>query len=506
MITPPTTHAEMPERAPTLVTSYDMLTGWFPARNLARNGADAAAIKQALETIIDEHAKARFDIFVQCVFARFETQRPDFTTAQGRVDLEENGVTRLIEAGDDLVEIMRVRCRERGMTFLAGLRMNDRHGTNTFLEQMFEAHPEWRLMGSGINYKYEGAREAFLAFIDEFLDRYDVEGIEFDYLRWGHLFEPEEAEGNASLLTDFTRRARDLLDAAAAKRGRDRLTLGVRVPQTLDECRVLGMDVGVWIDEGLIDYVCPTDFFYTDFNTRIEDFVALTEDTACRIYPTIHPVIAKGNEATLLTESGYRAAANSFYAYGAHGISTYNYQYNWAQMYGGYKFGPKEMWPKALGLMTQLRNDSMIDDGERRYLFHPLWSGAAPTGGMKNDRIVIHRDGVQAGTMQLRIAENPSNLSLAATLEFKVTGLVEADRIAVRFNENVISPEDTQRTYNADGQSKDEGRKLDPFFLYRMTVPMTYFVRGDNELAVTFVQNAGDDTVDVQEVEVVFVP
>lgn len=85
-----------------------MLMGWFPARNLARNGADAAAIKQALKTIIDEHGKARFDIFVQCVFARFETQRPDFTTAQSRVDLEENGVTRLIEAGDDTVDVQEV--------------------------------------------------------------------------------------------------------------------------------------------------------------------------------------------------------------------------------------------------------------------------------------------------------------------------------------------------------------------------------------------------------------
>lgn len=504
MTSTPAIQAETMTSSPTLLISYDMLCAWFPARNLAREGADAATIKHTLNAIIDAHADAEIDVFVQGVFARFETQRHDFTTAQGRADLEQNGVIRLIEAGDDLVEIMRDRCEERGMTFLAGIRMNDRHRANPFLEKMFEAHPEWRLMGSGINYKYDGAREAVLAFIAEFLDRYDVAGIEFDYLRWGHVFDPAEAEGHAPLLTDFTRRARALLDAAATKRGRKRLMLGVRVPQTLEECRDLGMDLGAWIKEGLVDYVSPTDFFYTDFNTRIEDYAALTQDTACRLYPTIHPVIASGNQATLLPEAGYRAAAKNFDAFGAHGISSYNYQYNWAQMYGGYKFGPKEMWPEALQFMGQLGDPAAINGKSRRYFFHPLWTGGAPTGATKNDRIVLPRGGTLPGTMRMRLAEDPTDPHLAATLEFKAVGMVEGDRLEVSINGNTVGGDKIERHFDADGQSENEGRKLRPYFGHRMQVPMAHFVHGDNTLEVRLATSAGEEPVDVQEVEVEF--
>ena len=60
-------------------------------------------------------------------------------------------------------------------------------------------------------------------------------------MRWCHMFEPGEGEQNAHLLTDFTRKARQMLDAAAQRRGRSRLPLGVRVPQTLEECGLSGL-------------------------------------------------------------------------------------------------------------------------------------------------------------------------------------------------------------------------------------------------------------------------
>jgi len=487
----------------TLVMSYDMLSAWVPARNLAREGADAAAIKDALHEIIDQHARAGVDVFVQCVFARFETQRPGFKSAQPRKDLEQNGITRLIESGEGLVQIMLERCRSRGMTFLAGLRMNDRHRTSDFVKRMHDAHPEWKMMGHGINYEYEGARLAVLAFIEECLDTWDVDGLEFDYLRFGHVFEPSKASGQADLLNDFTRRTRQLLDAAAKKRGRERLILGVRVPQTLEECRSLGYDVETWIREGLVDIVCPSDFFYTDFNARTEDFVALAKGTRCRIYPSVHPVIASGNQATLLDAAAYRGAAKNFYAYGADGVSAYNYQYNWAQMYGGYKFGPRDMWPAALQFVAQLRQEALIDAADRRYLFHPLWSGRAPTGATKNDRIVLERAGDAAlGELRFRLAEDFSDSRLAVTMRFKTTGMVEDDRIEIGVNGKTIASGAIERRFDADGQTEDEGRALEPFFHYRFVLPSNHLRFGDNMLSARLAESAGNDRIDIQEVEI----
>ena len=61
-------------------------------------------------------------------------------------------------------------------------------------------------------------------------------------------------------MTRFIRRVRQKLDAEAGKKGH-RLLLGVRVPQTLEECHALGYDVPTWIKEGLIDYVADCGVF-----------------------------------------------------------------------------------------------------------------------------------------------------------------------------------------------------------------------------------------------------
>lgn len=61
-------------------------------------------------------------------------------------------------------------------------------------------------------------------------------------------------------MTRFLERVRKKLDVAGDAKRR-RLLLGVRVPQTLKECHALGYDVPTWIEQGLIDYVSPCDFF-----------------------------------------------------------------------------------------------------------------------------------------------------------------------------------------------------------------------------------------------------
>ena len=78
-----------------------------------------------------------------------------------------------------------------------------------------------------MDYKYDGVRRIVLTFIEEFLERYDVDGLELDWMRWCHMFQRLEAERNAPILTEFVGQVRLLLDQAAAKRGRTRLALGV---------------------------------------------------------------------------------------------------------------------------------------------------------------------------------------------------------------------------------------------------------------------------------------
>jgi len=249
-----------------------------------------------------------------------------------------------IEAeGRNLIQVLLDRCQQRNVKFLAGLRMNDRHagsGQNQRfwprVQRMMDEHPEWALteFPGGLDYRYEGVRDAVLAFIAETLDRFDVDGIEFDWMRWCHVFPSSEAIASAPLLTDFTRQVRTMLDKAASDRGRfddRRLFLGARIPHTLEQCTYLGYDIEAWVKEGIVDYLAPSDFFFIDYNMPTEDFVALSETAggACKIYPSIHPGPCWENTAHNGL-ANYRAAANNFYAKGAHGISPYNYQSHWS--------------------------------------------------------------------------------------------------------------------------------------------------------------------------------
>ena len=112
----------------------------------------------------------------------------------------------------------------------------------------------------------------FLEYIEDMLGRYDVDGVEFDYMRWCQMV----AAGRRAP----ARRQADRLhaeDSGAAGTQPPR-SVGViacfsasRVPQTLAECDYLGFDVKAWIKTGLVDYVCPSRFFDTGLQLPVED-------------------------------------------------------------------------------------------------------------------------------------------------------------------------------------------------------------------------------------------
>jgi len=366
-----------------------------------------------------------------------------------------------------------------------------------------------------MDYTYEPVRQTILAFIEELLDDHDVDGIELDWMRHCHMFPVGEGAQKAHLLTDFTRKTRQMLDAAAQRRGRSRLPLGVRVPQTLEECDYLGFDLASWIKEGLVDYVVPSDFLVQDNNIKVEEFVKLTEGTDCKIYPAIHPKFCQDNDVGISTLANYRAAAQNFYAYGADGISPYNYQYHWERRVYASGGGPSRwrsfayMWPAALGYLAQLRDPQTVSQGDRHYRFYPLWPKGAPVYGVKDDRIVLDRaQPVAQGTQAFRVAEDFSNPRLRGTLQFKAVGLAENEALEIQLNGTPVPDRDIRRLFDADGQNEWQGRELAPFYLYVIDIPRgmptPLIINGDNELKVRLIPTEGqsEGTVTIDELEV----
>lgn len=483
------------------------------------NDPQAEEVKAKIEDIIDEHAKAKIDCIVQTVFAL-----PNGTVSANfksfyRDELRDvyhkgrpMGLKPLEDAGYDRLKVMIDRAHEKGMEFLGGLRMNDRHGTSSPLSGQ---HPEWQLTEypGGMDYKNDGVRQVILDFVAEFLERYDVDGLELDWMRWCHMFQSLEAEKNAPLLTDFVAKVRLLLDQAAHKRGRARLALGVRIPQTLEECRSLGFDVAAWVRSGSVDFICPTDFFHTDSNIRTEDYLKLVEGTACRVYPSIHPRIGRGNDHQCHTPESYRAAAHNYYQFGAHGISVYNYQYHWRE-----DMGSADAWPRAMGDLTGLRDPQDVARDTRHYLYHPLWcgpretvsaigralavgqQGMRPTGIAKKEDIQLDRLAKDpSASLDFRIAEDWNDANLVATLRFKVTGLADNDELEFSLNGKTVRASHIRRVFDSDGQTAREGIPLPPFHLYILDMAASKLAKfGDNRFGVRLAKNLGDASLIVR--------
>ena len=451
-----------------LIVSHDQQAIFVPALVIAEEQKlNGQQLEQLIRETVDVHADAGVDIVSLCFFARYSTGIPRCRTAQTwkptpdvfprpANDFLYNGLQKL--ADRDRMQIVLDQCHHRGIQCIANLRMNDRHRVTAYVKEIYRHHPEWRLESptgafldrkGALDFKHKGVRDHLLAFTAELLERYDVDGLELDYMRMCHMFEPTEAQQHAHLLTDMMRSIRAQLSATARRRHRGSLQLGVRVPSTLEECDALGYEVKRWVREGLVDYVTPTDFWSTDFVAKIEEFAALTKKTSCKIYPSLSPPSSFPTpDRRFLTPAQYRAAANNFYAFGADGVSAYNYFWTWAYNHGNAMAGLGNVWPTgSLDILTQLKSPAACRTGARQYLAYPLWTGKnqplwhnqSPTGITRSDKIVLTANPAESiSTTRLRAAEKPSELPVDISLEMIVTGMAAEDHLQLSLNNHAI--------------------------------------------------------------------
>jgi len=105
---------------------------------------------------------------------------------------------------------------------------------------------------SAFDYARPEVRDHYLGLIRTACSRYDLDGIDLDWLRFPFFFRFGEERRGLPLLNDFVRRAAGLVRAAARRRGRP-ITLAVRVPDTPERALEVGLDVATWLDEGWVD-------------------------------------------------------------------------------------------------------------------------------------------------------------------------------------------------------------------------------------------------------------
>jgi len=130
------------------------------------------------------------------------------------------------------------RCRHHGISPWISLRMNDVH-ENHNLKHPFHSelwrNPELFRKGHpgyyarALDYAHSEVCDHYRALIVETLQRYDIDGLELDFMREPYLFSRGEEAAGGKILTQWLKAILQLVDEAAARR-KHPVKLGVRVP------------------------------------------------------------------------------------------------------------------------------------------------------------------------------------------------------------------------------------------------------------------------------------
>lgn len=260
---------------------------------------------------------------------------------------------------------------------------------------------------------------------------------------------------------------------------------------------------------------------YCEPNASHEVFSRLTRSSDCLLYPGLLPWssirMRRRLEGRPITSEQQRALAMNMYGAGADGIFFYNHfvTLSWAPFY-----------PPMLCGLAEARDPQALTQGNRHYVFEPLWAGClgfgadrTSTGAVKADRMVLKRGTPQSqGRYRFRVCEHIAR-SRGASLLFRAYHAVPGDRFQVRINGSVV-PE-LQLRRRSDEKRSDLRAIVDPnstsssglppvpeipgpfsTFWFDLKEPPAKF--GDNWLEVTLMTSNPSQTEDIliDEVEV----
>jgi hypothetical protein len=185
--------------------------------------------------------------------------------------IQDPGLLKWREQGLDIISRMIDECRKRDLEIFWNHRLNEvergdggfRIGGGTTLNMhnpIKAANPGWLIRSwwwqGHWNLAIEDVREYKFRVLTELAELYEFDGFQIDFLRHTPHLPPgrqwEEREG----ITQFLAEVRAMLLARGAERGRPFL-LSVRIPETMEGCRMDGIDVEEWARRNLVDILVP---------------------------------------------------------------------------------------------------------------------------------------------------------------------------------------------------------------------------------------------------------
>ncbi len=367
------------------------------------NCDSAEAAEGALRSFFTKFTEHKITDIQLCVFENTSIIPSDAVMWRGLkyLQTEENGIPvsypwleylyrTYTEFGLDPVQIILDTVRAGGIRPWITLRMNDAHfgyDETAFLrDDFFYVAKEngWMIgdrygyFGHCLDYGCEPVRARMLSFIGEILDKYDIFGLELDFMREIFSFDYLSNPNCRDQMNGFISDVRALCMKAGARRGHP-VRLMVRVPRSIEDAYVFGFDVGAWVRNGWIDAIVPTPRWeIVDDAIPVAAWKALVgEDVA--VFPGLEILCVNHSMLTHETAKAYSAAWNT---QGADGLYFNNHDYA----------TPEHV--KVYGL----HRDTVLE-GTRRYIV--TYQDIAAEGNPQYWPLPMTVDG--QGTMQLCI-------------------------------------------------------------------------------------------------------
>ncbi len=389
-----------------------------------------------LHAFVDQYAGSAVTHLFLCpnaMRASFRSRSRDaiWDPVEGKepADMWPQNAKRLFEAGLDPYEVWIRRCREKGLSPWLSMRMNDVHSVDepgNFMHSSFwRTHAElWRVpngsaspwMNRAMNYAHAEVREHQMAFVRELLERYDADGLELDWMRFGYHLTPGRERDESEILTDFVRATRALANEWSRKRGHA-ILVGVRVPAHPDAAAGLGMDAVRWANEGLVDLIVPCPFWSSsDFDIPIELWRERLGTAADRV------TVAPGIEHNARPWPGGAAVANDLASLRGFAASAYHrgadslYLFNWMD---------SETRPVTANDYTRLVHDGLsrqtVLAAPRR---HPVcYRDTVPAGFPSGAQLPV--EARAGGSFRIHVGPKP-----ASGKAWAIAGLAQRDGVA----------------------------------------------------------------------------
>ena len=352
----------------------------------------------------------------------------------------------LAEVGYDTLGLATDFCHQNDIECFFSLRMNDIHDSFTdwllcawkreHPEYMFGKPEDWSKSAprdfhrywSALDFEVPEVRDYIFRILEDVCQRYDVDGIELDWMRHPKFFRPTTDEEPATpeqveMMNDLVRRIRVMTERVGQRRGRP-LLVSCRIALSVGCSLDLGLDIETWLREDLVDMVTVGGgYACLSMAPQVREMAELIHSYGVPVHACISGSEMEREHGTV---EAWRGAAMNVWRAGFDGVYTFNF----------FPSAPAERFsqmgsPETLKGLDKLYGVDCMDVAN--------YAGYQRAGIYAPDRLPLTL--VAGGTVTAKlpvgediVANAPAGKSTDTCLRLRVSTLAQGDKVSVRIN------------------------------------------------------------------------